>query len=270
MDQFEKENIVTHIESIYGSFTPVEKNIAKFFFTGPDIMDLSSKSVANRLYVSESSLSRFAKKCGFHGYREFIFLYEQNRPAARFRDSKQSNTVLNLYQAILSKSYSLIDEGQMRRIAELFLEKKRVYVYGKGSSAAAGYEMKIRFLQIGIGVELVSDLHLMKMNYLILDSSCLAVGITNSGRSEIYEALAAAKSRGASTVLFTSRLSAPSTESIDEVMLYPVKENIDNDNIISPMFPVLVMMDILFSYIMESDAFNRNRIRESAFKAVNG
>ena len=71
MEQYEK-NIIPQIESIYNSFTPLEKTIADFFISNTEKIDLSSKSVSSRLYVSEASLSRFAKKCGYKGYREFM------------------------------------------------------------------------------------------------------------------------------------------------------------------------------------------------------
>ena len=64
MEQYEK-NIIPQIESIYNSFTPLEKTIADFFISNTEKIDLSSKSVSSRLYVSEASLSRFAKKCGY-------------------------------------------------------------------------------------------------------------------------------------------------------------------------------------------------------------
>lgn len=60
MEPYEK-NIIPQIEAIYGNFTPLEKNIADFFIHNEEKMDLSSKSVSKRLYVSEASLSRFAK-----------------------------------------------------------------------------------------------------------------------------------------------------------------------------------------------------------------
>lgn len=68
-----KKNIIPHIEAIYNSFTPLEKGIADFFISNKGEEDLSSKNVSTHLYVSEASLSRFAKKCGYNGYREFIF-----------------------------------------------------------------------------------------------------------------------------------------------------------------------------------------------------
>lgn len=73
MEEYEK-NIVPHIEAIYENFTPLEKTIADFFIHNEEKLDLSSKNVSKRLFVSEASLSRFAKKCGYNGYREFYFL----------------------------------------------------------------------------------------------------------------------------------------------------------------------------------------------------
>ena len=104
MEEYEK-NIIPHIEAIYETFTSLEKNIADFFIRREGKGDLSAKSVAKQLYVSEASLSRFAKKCGYKGYREFLFCYEQmetpvNRPPA----SDHIKMVLNSYQELLNKS----------------------------------------------------------------------------------------------------------------------------------------------------------------------
>ena len=61
MEQYEK-NIIPQIESIYNSFTPLEKTIADFFISNTEKIDLSSKSVSSRLYVSEASPVTFCKK----------------------------------------------------------------------------------------------------------------------------------------------------------------------------------------------------------------
>lgn len=60
MEEYEK-NIIPHIEAIYETFTPLEKTIADFFIYNEEKVELSSKSVSKRLFVSEASLSRFAK-----------------------------------------------------------------------------------------------------------------------------------------------------------------------------------------------------------------
>ena len=69
------KSVVPIIESNYDNFTTVEKNIADFFIQNQKKTDLSAKAISEQLFVSEASLSRFAKKCGFRGYREFVYQY---------------------------------------------------------------------------------------------------------------------------------------------------------------------------------------------------
>ena len=72
-----KHKIIPLIESYYHTFTPLERTIADFFIHNTEEQDFSSRNISGLLYVSEASLSRFAQKCGFHGYREFIYEYKQ-------------------------------------------------------------------------------------------------------------------------------------------------------------------------------------------------
>ena len=70
------KSVVPIIKMNYDKFTAVEKSIADFFIQNQEKVDLSSKAISDRLYVSEASLSRFAQKCGYRGYREFVYQYE--------------------------------------------------------------------------------------------------------------------------------------------------------------------------------------------------
>ena len=69
-------SVVPMIEANYEMFTVVEKTIADFFISNEKEMDFSSGRMAKMLHVSEASLSRFAKKMGYSGYREFIYNYQ--------------------------------------------------------------------------------------------------------------------------------------------------------------------------------------------------
>lgn len=60
-------SIIPVIEYNYENFTALERTIADFFIQNKKKRDFSAKAVSERLYVSEASLSRFAKKCGFRG-----------------------------------------------------------------------------------------------------------------------------------------------------------------------------------------------------------
>ena len=73
---FEKD-IEPLIELNYNNFTQIEKSIADFFLQNKELMDFSAKKIAKLLFTSEATLSRFAQKCGFDGYRQFIYRYRE-------------------------------------------------------------------------------------------------------------------------------------------------------------------------------------------------
>lgn len=252
-------DIIPHMEANYETFTPLERTIADYFIARPEHMDLSAKAVAKQLYVSEASLSRFAQKCGYSGYREFLIYYKNggktaDQTAHPPSSSGHVNTVLHTYQELLSKSYALIDEEQMQRVARTLAGKKFIYVYGRGSSGLVAMEMRIRFMRIGLNVESIVDSHIMRMNSVLLNPDCAVIGISVSGKTkDVTAALKAAKGRGAYTVLISAYEHTEFQQDYDEVLLCSAKERLENSKAISPQFPVLVMVDVLFTELMELD-----------------
>ena len=76
------------------------------------------------------------------------------------------------------------------------------------------------YKKAGVDIEAITDIHIMKMNAVLLNESCAAIGITVSGQTpEVLRALGAAKEKGASTILFTSRSSSDYDAFCDEVLL---------------------------------------------------
>ena len=183
MDYYVK-SVIPVIESNYENFTALEKNIADFFMKNEEKMDFSAKEIAKHLFVSEASLSRFAKKCGFRGYREFIYQYEESFEEKNKELTGHTRTVLNMYQELLNKTYSLMDEAQIVRICEKLGQAKRVFVCGKGSSGLAAREMRLRFMRIGVDINSIQDPDLMRMQAVFQKEGCLVIGISISGESE--------------------------------------------------------------------------------------
>lgn len=257
----DKNNVIPQIESRYESFTSVEKNIADYFIHMTDEDDLSAQAVCEKLFVSAPSLTRFSKKCGYSGYREFLFHYNQRVDNLQDPNDLQTKTVLNTYQELLDKSYALIDEEQMQRVANLLINKKLVYIYGMGSSGLLADEMQIRFMRLGIRIEAITDSHILRMHSVLLDQNCLVIGLSISGKTfEVTNGLREAAKAGATTILMTSVDDDSFLQYCDEVMLVAVKENLEYSRAISPQFPIMIMVDILFSKIMEIDSFKRQAL----------
>src|SRR3712207_5014927 len=121
------------------------------------VEELTASDMIKRLHVSQAALTRFAKKCGFTGYREFVFECQKSREAMdqKAPNLQNSNTkkVLMNYRELIEKATELINEKQLQDIAQWIENAERIYFYGKGSSALAAKEFKLRSEERRVGKE---------------------------------------------------------------------------------------------------------------------
>lgn len=265
------KSVIPVIESNYDNFTPVERSIADFYIKNRTKMDFSSKAIAEKLFVSEASLSRFAKKCGFRGYREFLYQYEENFVEKTEAITGNTRMVLNTYQELLNKAYNLVEESQVVRICKYLAKASKVFVCGVGSSGLAAREMQIRFMRIGVNIASIQERDIMRMQAVFQDESCLVIGISISGeKEEVLYMLEKAHERGAKTVLLTAQNKAHYEPYCNEVVLLPSLQHLNHGNVISPQFPALLMVDIWYSYYVEKDKYQKEVLHDSTLKALKG
>lgn len=266
-----EKSIQPIFESVYESLTDLEKKIADYFLSDQVMQDdLSAQSVAKRLYVSLSSLTRFAKKCGFTGYRQFVYEFEGSNQEIQNVSRHITKSVLSDYGELLNKTFSLIDEEQFLRVSRMLDSAKRVYIYGMGSSGLVAREMEFRFMRLGMICKAITDDHMIRVNEVMLDDECLVIGISLSGETkEILDAVYQAKHRGSRTVLITSKTSAFLKERCEELVSVAVKESLPQGTLISPQFPVLVVVDIFYAYYVDLDREKRNHIFTNTLSALN-
>ncbi|MGT2624309.1 MurR/RpiR family transcriptional regulator [Streptococcus thoraltensis] len=252
------KNVIPLIESYLDSMTSTEQTIAQYFITGQEIKDLSAVSVCKRLHVSKASLTRFAQKCGFAGYREFVFSYQESQEdtdsASLILKRDVTKRVLADYDQLLQKTYSILDESQLARVTSLVENAKRIYLYGKGSSGQALREMKMRFMRLGLICDIVTDNDELLWASMLADETCLVIGASISGKTKaVIDALLQAKDRGAKTILLTTQKEAGQDSPWDELVLLASTDNLAYGNRISPQFPLLLVIDCLFAYYLEID-----------------
>lgn len=270
MAQYAK-SILPVIQSKYNSFTQVERSIADFFLQNRQQQDFSAKNIAGQLFVSEASISRFAKKCGFRGYREFIYQYEESLMETERQEAVAGNarTVLSLYQEMLNKTHSMMDEAQIMRVVRYMNEAERVYACGKGSSGLVAREMENRFMRIGVDIDSLQDTDRMRMQAVFQDKYKLVIGISLSGEAkEVMYFLRESNKRGAKTVLLTASNVDSFYEFCSEVVLLPSLQYLSHGNVISPQFPVLVMVDIIYYYYVNQDKYGRELLHDNTLQAL--
>lgn len=256
--------IITQIEASLDQMTKLEQGIASHFLEGQaDLNDLSSATVSQTLHVSPAALTRFAQKCGFAGYREFVFEYQnaQREVSENFQHIQKDLTkrVLVDYREIIDKTNELVDEDKLERIAHMIDQASRVYFYGVGSSGLVARETKLRFMRLGLVCDAVSDTDSMVWTNSILDDSCLVFALSLTGQTQsILNSLEIAAKKGAKTVLISTQ--TPEGYEFDEHIAVASVRHLNYGNRISPQFPLLMMLDVLYAYYLAIDKTTKETI----------
>ena len=271
-----KPDIATIIDLHFEELTELEQEIARYFLQVDTIVDdLSSQQVTQKLHVSQAALTRFAKKCGFTGYREFVFQYQHQASKQDTHSHKHSpltKRVLRSYSIMREQTQDLIDEEQLERVAQLIENAERVYFFGTGSSGLIAREMKLRFMRLGVVCEALTDQDGFAWTTSIMDENCLVLGFSLSGTTQsVLDSLLDAKEMGAKTILFTS---APNknSQAYTETVLVASHSQSSYIQRISAQLPMLFFIDLIYAYFLEINRDSKEKIFNSYWenKKLNG
>lgn len=271
-----KPDIATIIDLHFEELTELEQEIARYFLQAETIQDdLSSQQVTQKLHISQAALTRFAKKCGFTGYREFVFQYQHQASKPDTHSHKHSpltKRVLRSYTIMREQTQDLIDEEQLERVAQLIDDAERVYFFGTGSSGLIAREMKLRFMRLGVVCEALTDQDGFAWTTSIMDENCLVLGFSLSGTTQsVLDSLLDAKDMGAKTILFTS---APNknSQAYTETVLVASHSQSSYIQRISAQLPMLILIDLIYAYFLEINRESKEKIFNSYWenKKLNG
>ncbi|WP_061597096.1 MurR/RpiR family transcriptional regulator [Streptococcus gordonii] len=261
-------HIIEIIENSLDSMTGLEREIAHYFLNSTNIQDdLSSLQVTKQLHISQAALTRFAKKCGFKGYREFKFQYQQqttsSEPEVPSLGHDLSRRVLRNYTQLRMQTEEVIDEDKLQRIATLIEDTDRVYFFGIGSSGLVARDMKLRFMRLGVVCEALTDQDGFAWTTSILDKNCLVIGFSLSGQTQsIIDSLIDAKNMGAKTVLVTGQPQKVQQD-FTEILAVALQSKPEFILRISAQFPMLLMIDLIYAFFLEINREKKEKIFNS-------
>ena len=257
LDNYFENETKKQIKAAIPLMTHVEKSIAQFFINNETKGNFALKEVASLLYTSEATLSRFAKKCGYKGYRELIFSYERDLDQEKENGDQEKDVdlftkvVRSSYQNLLNDSFSILDREKIRNFTAKLNCSMHVKVFGIGNSGFAAREFQLRFMRIGLDVEAVTDSQIMQMTAALAN-----------------DALKSAKSRGVYTVLFTAERGIDFAAACDEVIYVASLENLDTGSKVSPQFPILVVFDVIYTYYFANDFYFKEQKLRATLSAI--
>lgn len=249
-----------NIEKNFEDMTQLERSIGEFFIKNKSIRDFSSKCISGLLYVSEASLHRFAKKCGYKGYREFIFSYEkdiENEKNSGTGEKKAGQLINKLrtgYATLVEENFSLIKDNQIRKIAALLNSGKRVIFISTESENAIFEKFKLKYLKLGIDMNTVTKTELLEPAMTVIGEDSVVLVFDLQGEDKNLEAsIKRARLKGIDTVLITANEACGYAEFCDETIKLSYKKGMEN--IISKQIVILMIMDIIYSYCLANNDY---------------
>ena len=240
--------------------TDMERDIARYFLSSEARQhSLSSSRVTKLLHVSKAALTRFSQKCGFTGYREFVYHFNEEAKEQQHEEEHDELTlsVLQRYHHVSNVTENFVKDPQLEHVADLIDQADRVYYFGIGSSSLVAREMKVRLMRLGVAGEVVTDQDGFTWTTSILDSSCLVLVFSLSGKTNaITDSLVKAKENGAKTVLVTANPACVHHDFTEVVPAAPLPSNTYIDRI-SAVLPLLIVVDLIYAHFLSK---NRDEI----------
>jgi DNA-binding MurR/RpiR family transcriptional regulator len=184
----------------YGTLTKSGKRIAQYILRNQDdVAFLSASGLAGRLSLSEATTVRFAQALGFRGYPEMRAALQRAfslrashsaRLRGRLDDLRQAGDILERVIAseidYLTQALHSVDRAAMQHAVDLLRERKRVFLFGLGPSAALVTLLEVRLLRFQrdviplttTGREVLDRLLLMTKDDLLLATAFFDVNPT--------------------------------------------------------------------------------------------
>lgn len=248
-------------------------------------LNLSITELAERAGTSAASVTRFCRMLGYTGYAQLRVAIAEDvgrggAQAAWIADIGRSfgphdppeeikNALLNTHLNSLQTTASLLDMPAAQRVAAAIVRSRHLDVYGVGGSALTALETEARLYRIGINVHTWAEVHNGLTSAAILDQNCVAIGISNTGRTEeTIQMLTVAKASGAYTVAITGNPDSPLAKLADETLIASSPNAYLQPADLSARHCQLFVVDLLYLLIAQSNFDRTTRLLAASGAAV--
>ena len=248
-------------------------------------LTLSITELAERAGTSAASVTRFCRIIGYAGFPELRVAIAEDvgRGGAKeawFSDIGRSfgpndppdqirNTLFNTHVVSLQTTAGLLDMPTALRVAHKIVKSRHLDVYGVGGSALTALETEARLYRIGISVHAWSEIHDGLTSAAILDDRCVAIAISNTGRTEeSIQMLTVAKASGAYTVAITANADSPLARIADDVLIAASPHGYLQPADLSARHCQLFVVDLLYLLVAQLDFDRTTRLLAASGAAV--
>ena len=274
------KNAIDIINRKYPSLSAIEKRIAAFILEAPEkVIYMTTAALSKQLGVSQGSVIKFANNLGFSGYSELKLNVAQNLPgqekilAEEVTEKDSAHDVLAKLSREITQTFqmtlSAIQNSELEAAAHILCQKRRIEIYGVGSSSMVANDAYYRFMRQGLPAYGVTDPHIASVSASFLDEGCAVIAISHSGRTvETLNAVRIAKTAGASVICLTSFPDSPLARSSDVCLVSASKESARLKEALTARHSQLLILDALLMYISFKDVVHAIECAENVSEII--
>jgi DNA-binding MurR/RpiR family transcriptional regulator len=237
--------------------TPVQRRIAAHIVgQGPRAAFISSVELAERVGVSQPSVTRLATALGYNGFGELqqaiqTVVIERHAPgpAQAPEQNKMQRAVQHAIDGLQRLQLELVDLSTVERAAGALAESPVLLVYGSRTAAPLARQFEFFASKIHPNVRLLSGSRSELLDQLshareLGASAMLAIALPRYPQ-ELMELLRAAERSGLSVVLVTDTPLCAAAEFATAVLPAPVSSDLVFDSGVAPMLLLTVLLEAL-------------------------
>lgn len=278
--------VLDRIETFQSQMPATMAKIAAVLIEDPKApLNLSITELAERAGTSAASVTRFCRMIGYSGYSPLrVGIAEDvgrgGGKAAWIADIGRSfrpddspdeirRALLSTHVLSLQTTAGLLDMDTAIRVAAMIVKARQLDVYGVGGSGLTALETEARLYRIGVNVHSWAEVHNGLTSAAILDDNCVAIGISNTGRTdETIQMLSVAREAGAHTVAITSTPDSPLARIAHDVLIAASPDGYLQPADLSARHCQLFVVDLLYLLVAQSNFDRTTRLLAASGAAV--
>ena len=252
-----------HIRALLPDLQPSMRQVAEQVLadTGATAT-LTVTALALASGVSEATVIRFCKAIGFAGYPQLrlALAAESGRAAgagagrALDTDIRPGDDLAQVVEKIafadaraVEETGAQLDIVVLDRVIDAVVRAQRVDLYGVGASAYVALDLQHKLHRIGRVAFAWSDTHVALTSAALLRPGDVAIGISHTGTTtDTIDAVAEARSHGATTVALTNFPRSPIAQAAEHVLTTAARETTFRSGATASRLAQLTVVDCLF------------------------
>lgn len=254
--------VLSRIKAVSPSLSTKEGQVADFILSDPRLVSrMTITDIASHLGVADSTVFKFTKRLGFHGFRDFrtSLLSEEFDPQISIHENiNEHDTPLMVAQKIfhssaksLNDTLFLLKEEDLEQALDHLMGASRISFYGCGASGVIALDAYQKFLRSPIQCHCINDTHMQVMHAALLNEHDCAVVITHSGATkEMLNVAQLARRAGAKVLLITSYPSRRISKYADITFVSTSEETGYRPESLSCRYAQMAIIDTLYTTMM--------------------